>query len=205
MRSDRIRQLTVAALIAACLAVTSWIAALLPASVPLTLQTFFVVLAALLLRPRWATASMLCYVALGALGLPVFAGGKGGAAVLVGPTGGYLIAFVIAAGLGALIAGRPAWGTRATGAGRRVRDTRGAGRRRLWREVLAAAAMILIVDALGTLWLAASTHLPLTAALIAGVLPFIAGDLIKAAVALATARLLARHLPGGATSVLDGS
>jgi len=177
LKNDRIRQLTIAALIAACLAVTSWIAALLPSAIPLTLQTFFVILTALLLRPRWAAASMLCYIALGALGLPVFAGGKGGAAILVGPTGGYLVAFVIAAYGGALIAGptrRP--------------------HRLPWREVLAACVMILIIDIIGTVWLAYSAHLSVTAALAAGVLPFLIGDAVKAAAALAVARLLSRHL-----------
>ena len=178
------RQLTIAALIAACLAVTSWIVALLPSAVPLTLQTFFVVLAALLLRPRWAAASMATYVGLGAIGLPVFSGGKGGAAVLVGPTGGYLVAFIVAALIGSLIAGSAA-------AGRGDRSGSGA-RRPLWRQAGAAVVMILVIDALGTAWLAYSAHLPLAAALVAGVLPFIIGDAIKAAAALATARLLTR-------------
>jgi len=179
MKPDRIRQLTTAALIAACLAVTSWIAAFLPSAVPLTLQTFFVILAALLLRPRWAAASMLVYVALGAIGLPVFSGGRGGVAVLVGPTGGYLVAFVIAAGIGALIAGS---------------GTHSGARRPFWREVTAAVAMIVLINTLGTAWLAYSAHLPLVAALTAGVLPFLIGDIIKAAAALAVARLLSRRL-----------
>ena len=178
MRHDHIRQLTMAALVAACLAVTSWIAALLPSSIPLTLQTFFVVLAALLLRPRWAAASMLCYVALGAIGLPVFAGGKGGAAILAGPTGGYLVAFVIAAYVGSALAG----------------SASGAARPLLWRQVLAAFVMILVIDVIGTAWLVYSLHLSLPAALAAGVLPFLIGDVIKAAAALILARLLARIL-----------
>jgi len=178
LKHDHIRQLTIAALIAACLAVTSWIAALLPSSVPLTLQTFFVVLAALLLRPRWAAASMLCYVALGAIGLPVFAGGKGGAAILVGPTGGYLVAFVVAAYVGSALAG----------------SASGATRPRLWRQILAVLMMILVVDTIGTAWLIYSLNLSIPAALTAGVLPFLVGDVIKAAAALTVARLLARAL-----------
>ncbi|MCL2324129.1 MAG: biotin transporter BioY [Actinomycetia bacterium] len=166
--NSRSRQLTVAALIAAALAVTSWIAALLPYA-PLTLQTFFVVLAALLLRPRWAAASLLVYVALGAAGLPVFAGGKGGAAVLVGPTGGYLLGFVLAAAVGALIAGAAP---------------------SLARQALAAGVMIVVINGLGTLWLAYSAHLSLAVAAAAGALPFLAGDLLKAAAALAVARRL---------------
>jgi len=176
MRSGRVRQLTIAALIAACLAVTSWIVALLPSSVPLTLQTFFVVLAALLLRPRWAAASMLTYVGLGALGLPVFSGGRGGVAILVGPTGGYLVAFIVAAFIGSLIAGSG--------------FERARSWRLLWRQVCAAAVMIVVIDTLGTAWLAYSAHLPLAAAVAAGVLPFLIGDVIKAAAALLLATRL---------------
>ena len=170
--------MTVAALIAACLATTSWLAALLPSSVPLTLQTFFVVLAALLLRPRWAAASLLVYVALGAVGLPVFAGGRGGAAVLVGPTGGYLVAFVVAAFLGACIAS-------------------GRAQPALWRQIGAAFVVILTVNVLGAAWLSWSAHLPLAAALAAGVAAFIVGDVLKAAAALAVARFLGQQLSTG--------
>ena len=86
-----------AALIAAC--------ALLPAIqvgaglVPITLQTFAVLLAGAVLGARRGFSAALLYVAVGAAGLPVFSGGAGGLGVLTGPTAGYLIAFPLAAGL----------------------------------------------------------------------------------------------------------
>ena len=85
-----------AALVAAC--------ALLPAIqvgaglVPITLQTFAVLLAGAVLGARRGFFAVLLYVAVGAAGLPVFSGGAAGLAVLTGPTGGYLIGFPLAAG-----------------------------------------------------------------------------------------------------------
>jgi len=86
-----------AALIAAC--------ALLPAIqvgaglVPITLQTFAVLLAGAVLGMRRGFFAVLLYVAVGAAGLPVFSGGTGGLAVLTGPTAGYLAGFPLAAAL----------------------------------------------------------------------------------------------------------
>jgi len=62
--------------------------------VPVTLQTFFIVLAGFILGPVSGAAAMLLYILAGAIGLPIFAGGKAGFAVLFGPTGGYLLGFV---------------------------------------------------------------------------------------------------------------
>jgi len=72
--------------------------------VPYTLQTLFVILAGALLGSRRGAASMLLYLGVGALGVPVFASGGLGLAKLIGPTGGYLLAFPLAAYLtGALV------------------------------------------------------------------------------------------------------
>ncbi len=65
--------------------------------VPFTLQTFFVLLSGALLGPRKGAAAQMSYLAMGAAGLPVFAGFTGGFPFLLGPTGGYLIAFPFAA------------------------------------------------------------------------------------------------------------
>jgi biotin transport system substrate-specific component len=86
-----------AALIAAC--------ALLPAIqvgaglVPITLQTFAVLLAGAVLGARRGFLAVLLYVVVGAAGLPIFSGGAAGLAVLTGPTAGYLVGFPLAAGL----------------------------------------------------------------------------------------------------------
>jgi biotin transport system substrate-specific component len=65
--------------------------------VPFTLQTLFVLLAGAMLGARRGMMSMVSYLALGVIGLPVFAGGALGFAKLIGPTGGYLLSFPIAA------------------------------------------------------------------------------------------------------------
>jgi len=76
--------------------------------VPYTLQTFFVILAGGLLGRRNAFLSMLAYVGIGAAGLPVFSGGSAGLARLLGPTGGYLLSFPVAAYLvGSVLSLRP--------------------------------------------------------------------------------------------------
>ncbi len=72
------------------------------APVPITLQTLFLYVAAGLLGGRVAALSQVVYVLLGVIGLPVFAGGKAGLGILFGPTGGYLLGFI----LGAYAAGK---------------------------------------------------------------------------------------------------
>ena len=80
------------ALCAALIAVCSWIS--VPAAVPFTLQTFAVFAALNLLGGKRGTTAVLVYILLGAVGLPVFSGFKGGPGVLLGTTGGYIIGFL---------------------------------------------------------------------------------------------------------------
>ena len=80
---------------AVLIALCSWIS--VPATVPFTLQTFAVLLVCDLLGGRWGLVSVLLYLLLGAVGLPVFAGFKGGLGSLMGVTGGYLLGFVFSA------------------------------------------------------------------------------------------------------------
>src|SRR5512133_1411896 len=84
------------ALLAACIAAGAWLQ--LPIGpVPVTLQPLFIVLAGFLLGPARGAAAVALYVLAGVLGMPVFAGGKAGLGVLLGPTGGYLVGFILAA------------------------------------------------------------------------------------------------------------
>jgi biotin transport system substrate-specific component len=71
--------------------------------VPFTLATLFVILSGMILGPWLGTACVGLYLLLGAIGLPVFAGGTGGVQVLVGPTGGFLMGYIPSALLGGLI------------------------------------------------------------------------------------------------------
>ena len=87
------RDLVLMGLMAALLAVCSWIS--VPAPVPFTLQTFAVFLTLLMLPAGKGTLTILAYLLLGAAGLPVFSGFRGGIAALLGPTGGYLTGFLL--------------------------------------------------------------------------------------------------------------
>lgn len=90
----KIKDLTLIALFTALIAVCSWIT--IPAAVPFTLQTFAVFLALGLLGGRRGTLSVLVYIILGAIGVPVFSNFKGGLGALFGNTGGYIIGFLVA-------------------------------------------------------------------------------------------------------------
>ena len=80
---------------AAVMAICSWIS--IPATVPFTMQTFGVFLSVGLLGGRRGTIAVLVYLLLGAAGLPVFSGFTGGIGHMLGPTGGYMIGFVLSA------------------------------------------------------------------------------------------------------------
>lgn len=91
-----LREMIIASLFAALLAVSSQLSILI-GPVPHTLQILFVLLAGVVLGPRWGITSVFVWILLGVFGLPVFAQGKAGAAVLVGPTGGFLFGFALCA------------------------------------------------------------------------------------------------------------
>lgn len=91
-----LRGMVYASLLGAMTAVGAYIMIPLP-PVPITLQTLFVDLAGALLGGTLGALSQVVYILLGIIGLPVFTGGKAGAGVLLGPTGGYLIGFVVGA------------------------------------------------------------------------------------------------------------
>lgn len=146
--------------------------------VPITLQPLVVVLAGLVLGPAAAAASMVAYLFAGIAGLPVFSPvGAPGLVRLLGPTGGYLLAYpaaaVVAGVLGAPGERRPAPA--------------------FARRVAGAAAGILVLYVGGVAQLAVLTG-SLTRAVELGVPPFIAFDALKAVVAAAVAGTLATRL-----------
>jgi biotin transport system substrate-specific component len=137
--------------------------------VPITGQTFAVLFVGATLGSLRGALSMLLYVGLGVAGLPIFAEGGAGLAKVMGPTGGYLLGFVLAAALVGWLAQRQ-WD-------RKVLGTIGA--------FLAGTA---VIYAVGLPWLSVALGqlgLPndLNATLQAGLYPFIPGDLLKAAIA----------------------
>ena len=88
----RVVDLTYMAVGAALIAVCSWIS--IPSTVPFTLQTFAVFCVLSLLGGKRGTVSIVIYILLGAVGMPVFAGFTGGIGILLGTTGGYIIGFI---------------------------------------------------------------------------------------------------------------
>lgn len=92
-----VTSLTYTAICAALMAVCSWISIPMPWGVAYTLQTFAVFFAVALLGGKKGTISVLVWLLLGAVGLPVFSGFKGGLGALLGTTGGYIIGFIFMA------------------------------------------------------------------------------------------------------------
>ena len=92
-----VRETCYAGLFAAVIAIMAQISIPMPGGVPMTMQTFAVTLAAVVLGAKLSTVSMVIYLVLGAVGVPVLAGFTGGLAKFVGPTGGFLISFPLMA------------------------------------------------------------------------------------------------------------
>ncbi len=107
MNNLYIRRLTVVSLFSVLIVISSLLS--VPVSgVPFTLQTFAVVLTSLLLGPVYGTFSILLYIALIIIGMPVGSGGQGGIQVILGPTGGFIVGFILTsliAGFGSKIIG----------------------------------------------------------------------------------------------------
>lgn len=169
MRTAFTQRLTLAALLCTLLCVCSQIQIPLP-PIPISLSLLAVHTAGALLGASWGAAAVSCYVLLGAVGVPVFAGFGGGLSALFGPTGGFLFGYIASAAVtGALV--------------RRFGFTRKS-------LILSMAAGTLACYLPGTAWFMITSHTHFTAALSACVLPFLPGDLLK----ILCAALLAARL-----------
>ena len=151
------RKLTRCALFAAMMALCAWIGVPLGHTV-FTMQTFGVLLALGILGGKRGTVSILCYLLLGAAGLPVFSGFRGGIGAILGPTGGYL------------------WGFLGTGLVFWLLEK--------WSRPPAMIAGIIVCYACGTLWYMTYTGGALAAVLAQTVLPYLIPDAVKLVLAL---------------------
>ena len=168
MPIEKLRWMVLASLMTALTAVGAYIH--IPIGpVPIVLTTLFVLLAGLLLGSRWGLVSMGLYLLLGAIGLPVFAGGKGGLAYFFGPTGGYLLGFALAAWITGFVSER----------------SHGL---LIWEIFAVLAGSLIGIYGLGILWLKVATQMSWSKTLMIGIVPFLAGDAIKASAALVLAR-----------------
>lgn len=162
------------ALFAALITAGAWISLPIP-PVPVVLSNLMAALAGVVLGPVWGTASVLLYLALGSLGLPVFAGGTGGYLRFAGPTGGFLLGFLLAAAVAGLVADRRSWSP--------------------VRNFLAVVAGFVALYAVGLPWLDAMVDslegLPAAALAMA---PYMIGDLAKAVVGALVVRALKPYL-----------
>ena len=126
--------------------------------VPVTLQPMIVILAGAMLGPRLGALAMASYVTVGGMGAPVFSNGGAGLGWLFGPTGGYLLAAPAAAFLVGMIAGRSG---------------------QAWRLIAGLVGGVGPMYVGGVLQLMAYTGLDFGTALMAGVVPFVIGDVTK--------------------------
>ncbi len=169
-----------AGLLAALAAVAAQIAIPLPFSpIPITLQVFVPLLAGAVLGPFYGTLSMVIYVLMGVIGLPVFAKGAAGLGVVIGPMGGYLFGFVAAALIVGIVVTK-------------IGDTTG-------KLIVAMSAGVLVIYTLGVIQLTLISSLTPVQAILAGAAPFIVPDFIKAIIAATIARRI-----GFATARGDG-
>lgn len=170
---------TFAALIAAC--------AMLPAitiavvAVPITLQTFAVLLTGAVLGPRRALLAVGLYLAIGMAGVPVFSAGRTGLMVLAGPSVGYVVAFPFAAALVGLLVGR-------------IPARAGQAARTAFVFGACVAATALVIYPLGIAGMAWRLDLTLGEAFVANA-TFIPGDLVKCVAAAVTATAVLRAFP----------
>jgi biotin transport system substrate-specific component len=136
--------------------------------VPFTLQTLFILLTGAVMK-RYAAVPVALYILLGTLGLPLFHNGMTGPGVLLGPTGGYLIGFIFAAFVVGLAYER----------------------KNRCLHIVGITLGTAIIYLFGVAWLVISIHMGLVPAIVAGIVPFVIGDVIKAGAAY----LIAERLP----------
>lgn len=172
------RDLAYTALFAALTAVLGVVPAVQVGPVPITAQTLGVMLAGSVLGARRGFLALLTFLVLVAVGLPVLPGGRGGLSVFAGPTAGYLLAWPV----GALVVGALT---------ERLWKRYGLG----WGVLANVVGGMLVIYLIGVPVLAAVGHLSLRAAIVAGALPFLVGDVVKAVVAAAIAVQVRRSHP----------
>lgn len=177
--SLKVRDITYIALFAVIMAVCSWIT--IPGPVPFTLQTFAVFMAICVLGGKKGTISVLVYLLMGAIGLPVFSGFSGGLGVMLSSTGGYIIGFLASAlvmwGMERLIGRKPV------------------------ALVSAMVVGLVVCYVFGTAWFMVvytrgTGPISLWAALLSCVFPFIIPDLLKIALVMVIQGKLASILKG---------
>lgn len=162
MKNKTLHSLILSAMFAAIISVLAQLFIPFPL-VPITGQTLAIGLAATILGKKYGTYSVLVYLFIGAVGVPVFSGMTAGLSVLIGPTGGYLIGFIPSAFMIGLYLERFGYTVK--------------------HAVFANLIGMGITLTFGTIWLKLSAELTWTAAIAAGVTPFLIAGVLKAFIA----------------------
>ena len=150
--------------------------------VPFTLALFAIFITGALLPPRYALMSVLTYLLLGAFGVPVFAGFRGGLHALIGPTGGYLVAYPIMAFVIAMF-------------------NKYFVKAKIFFLVVGMLISLILCYVLGTIWFSYSTDNSINQSLIYCVYPYIVFDCLKIVIAVLFTRKLKKNL--SITNILE--
>lgn len=144
-------------LFAALISICAWIS--IPMTISITLQTMAICLTAGLLGAKRGTLTVVVYIMLGAVGLPVFTGFKGGIGAIMGATGGYIVGFIFTALIVGIASERVIKG--------------------FWGYVLFMAIGVIVCYAFGTVWFAIMYKVSFGSALSTCVIPFLLPDAVK--------------------------
>lgn len=169
-----LQQITRCALCAAMMAICAWLT--IPAPVPFTMQSFAIFLTLLLFGGKTAAVAVGVYLLLGTVGLPVFAGMQGGIGVLFGPHGGFLIGFLLMAGID--------WYIGSLFSKRSMAQTIGCIAAELGICYLTGTAWYMLLSEMTSVWSACTVC----------ILPFLLPDVLKLCLAAGISRPLSRRL-----------
>ena len=167
----RIQSITIIGLFTSIICILGPMSIVIPVSpVPISFTNLAIYFTAIILGSKKGTVSYLIYLAIGFIGLPVFSGFTGGPGKLFGPTGGYLIGFILMAAITGYFADKYP--------NKRI------------MSIIGMVIGTIITYGIGTAWLGYIAHMSFEAALFAGVLPYIPGDAIKILIAIMVAPII---------------
>lgn len=170
-----VKQLSLAGLMTAVICILGPISLQIPISpVPISLGTLAIYFVISVLGVKLGTLSVIVYILLGLAGLPVFTGFMGGPAKLFGPTGGYIVGYIFMVPLCGLAVEK--------------------SENKPLLRILGMVGGTLVLYLFGTIWLALQLSYTFPAALMAGVIPYIPGDIVKLAIAMVVGNKLRKRL-----------
>lgn len=170
-----VKDMVYSALFATLTAVLSYITIPLPFSpIPITAQSLAVMLAGCVLTPLQAGFSMLTFLFMGAIGLPVFSGGRAGLGVIVGKSGGYLVGYLVGAVIISVLVSK--------------------SKSKINMLLACLFGGVIVVHILGASWLGYVTGMGIGKAIMVGSVPFLPGDVLKSFAAVAIAIRLNKEI-----------